>query len=106
MLIRAHAASLKKVVFSDIHLLCGDWSSMWNMLKTCERLQTLRLFALNGEKAPMKFRRRYTSRPNITLDAKKSEQSMSDMLEDLIVNCDAQTETTSHLINFHLGNVL
>jgi len=76
-LIRTHAASLKKVIFSDIHLLCGDWWSVWNVLKTCERLQTLRLFALNGEKAPMKFKRRYAARSNITLDVKKNERSMS-----------------------------
>jgi len=111
MLIRAHAASLKKVVFSDIRLLYGDWLSTWNMLRACERLMFLRLFALNGDKAPVnalnggkapvKFTRRYTGRPNITLDAKKNKRSMSDMLDDLIANCNTQTETATHSINFH-----
>ncbi|CAA9958848.1 hypothetical protein PTMSG1_02383 [Pyrenophora teres f. maculata] len=104
-LIRAHAASLKKVVFSDIRLLCGDWSSIWNVSRECERLKFLRLFALNGEKAPVRFSRRYTERPNITLDTKKSGQPMSDMLDDLIVSCDAQTEPTTHNINVHAGDV-
>jgi len=100
-LVRAHAACLKKVVFSDIHLLHGDWSSMWNVLMECERLMFLRLFALNGDKAPVKFARRCTERPNITLDAKKNGRPMSDMLDDLVANCDTQTETATHNINFH-----
>lgn len=93
--IRAHAGTLEKVVLSDIHLLCGDWSLMLNVLKACERLKTLRLFALHGEKAPEKFKRRYmyTSRPSITLDAQKNERLMSDMLDELIFNCDTQIES-------------
>ncbi|RMZ66485.1 1112063KZM23467.1 methyltransferase [Pyrenophora seminiperda CCB06] len=107
-LIRAHSASLQKLVFSEIHLQFGDWSSMWKVLRECERLKILRLSELNGEKSPIILRRRHEyimKRSVIKLNAEKNKRSMSNMLDDLIVACDAQTEPTSHSINVYLEDV-
>jgi hypothetical protein len=88
--VRSHTDSLNQVVFSDLCLLTGNWSSLWPILKTCEGLRCLRLASLQGISSPVVFRRRDKERPKITLNVEKDERLMSAMLDDLIVGCDVE----------------
>ncbi|KAF1843067.1 uncharacterized protein K460DRAFT_139105 [Cucurbitaria berberidis CBS 394.84] len=86
----AHSRSLCQLVFSDIRLLSGNWSSLWTSLKDAENVQCLRLASLEGARSPVLFRRRNKERPNITLDAMKVGRPMAALLDDLVRVCNVE----------------
>ncbi|CAO2653168.1 Nn.00g025790.m01.CDS01 [Neocucurbitaria sp. VM-36] len=85
--VAAHSESLNQLVFSDIRLLTGSWSSLWTSLKEVRSIQGLRLASLEGTRSPVLFRRRDKERLKITLDTKKAGRPMAAMLDDLIDAC-------------------
>lgn len=87
LFLTAHSVSLRQLVFADIHLLTGSWPSLWVALKNLERLHCLRLMNLEGTNGPVMFRRRTKERSKITMDTKRSERHMPDLLGDLIAGC-------------------
>ncbi|KAJ4361782.1 hypothetical protein N0V83_010722 [Neocucurbitaria cava] len=89
--VAAHSESLSRLIFSDIRLLTGSWSSLWMSLKALGKLQCLRLASLDGTQSPVLFRRRDKERLKITLDAKKAGRPMSAMLDDLVNACNMGT---------------
>ncbi|KAF1833471.1 hypothetical protein BDW02DRAFT_380564 [Decorospora gaudefroyi] len=89
--VSAHATSLRQVVFSDIRLVTGTWSSIWSTLKESSELECLRLASLEGTNNPVVFRKRGKEHPKIILDVEKDERTMSEMIDDLIAACDLWT---------------
>ena len=92
--IRAHG-SLQHLIFSEIELLSGNWTSVWGALKEVGGLRSLRLADVTGTGSPIAFRRRKNGRTKITLDTKKDERPMSDMLDDLIATRDAEVNVSN-----------
>lgn len=75
----SHSDSLKQIVFSDVHLVEGNWSSIWLCLKTLTRLESLRLVFLAEQGSPVQFcRHDQGNNRKVTL-----RQPMSDLLDRL-----------------------
>jgi hypothetical protein len=92
--VRAHG-SLQQVIFSEIELLSGNWTSVWGALKEVGGLRSLRLADVMGTGSPVAFRRRKNGRTKITLDTVKDERPMSKMLDDLIAARDAEVDVSN-----------
>ena len=90
--ITAHAEALQELILSEIRLLTGSWSSLWLSLKRLPALECMRLASLEGTRSPVLFRRRDKERVKVTLDSKKAERRMSDMLDDLVIACNAERD--------------
>jgi hypothetical protein len=72
-IIRSQSATLQRVLFSDLRLSNGNWSSILLALKECEKLEHLRLCSQSDEEHPVR-----------RLDVTRGNRAMTDMLDELI----------------------
>lgn len=84
-LIRAHSSSLHHVILSDICLVTSTWPFVWDALRVCQGLKSLRLIEMKDSSPPESFPRRFQNRLQLTWDVRKN-RNLSDWLLGLVAS--------------------
>lgn len=98
--VKTHAETLQVINLTNVCLLTGNWLTLLSAFRGVQKLETLRLYSIEGVGSPVvsadragdahgavRFRRRDKERRKVTLDIVRSGRDMGAMLDELVAGC-------------------